>query len=169
MELIQKCRNLMHRLADMKRGPILLSLRLILGSIFISSGWGKLHNLDRVIGYFQSLGIPAASIQAPMVGTIEFVGGLFLLFGVFTRLAAIPLAATMVVAILTAKWDDVRQAFSSGGFLDGWLAFAGFQEVDYLVMLVVLFTFGAGAWSVDRLLMCRYGTRLGSTGAPPRT
>ena len=42
-----------------------LVTRITIGWVFIESGWGKLHNLDRVIGYFQSLGIPAPAIQAP--------------------------------------------------------------------------------------------------------
>src|ERR1051325_9033505 len=44
--------------------PGLLS-RLTIGGVFIQSGWGKLHHLDKVVQFFTSLGIPAPQIQAP--------------------------------------------------------------------------------------------------------
>jgi putative oxidoreductase len=87
--------------------PPLLA-RLTLGIVFAESGWGKLHNLPRVIAFFTELGIPAPSVQAPFVAGVELVGGLLLIVGLFTPLAAVFLAATMVVAIATAKMGDVH-------------------------------------------------------------
>ena len=51
--------------------------RMALGWVFVQSGWGKLHNLPRVVEYFSSLGIPAPQLQAPFVAGVELVGGLF--------------------------------------------------------------------------------------------
>src|SRR5213593_2333437 len=77
--------------------------RLCVGLVFFNSGWGKLHGLNDVIEYFRSLGIPAPEIQAPFAAGTEFVCGLLLLLGLFTRVASVPLIITMIVAILTAK------------------------------------------------------------------
>src|SRR5262245_50603693 len=77
--------------------------RLILGWVFLWSGWGKLHALDDIIDFFRSLGIPAPQLQAPFVAGVEFVCGALLLAGLFTRLAAVPLVIVMIVAIITAK------------------------------------------------------------------
>ena len=91
--------------------PGLVSRLTIAGVIFIQTGWGKLHHLDKVIQFFaMSLGIPAPQIQAPFVAGVEFGGGLLVLMGLFTRfVAAVPLIGTMVVAILTAKMKDVHE------------------------------------------------------------
>ncbi|MBA3540929.1 MAG: formate dehydrogenase accessory sulfurtransferase FdhD, partial [Deltaproteobacteria bacterium] len=43
---------------------------------FATTGWGKLGNLEAVTRYFDSLGIPAANVQAPMVAALELVRGL---------------------------------------------------------------------------------------------
>jgi len=120
--------------------PPLLA-RLTLGIVFAESGWGKLHNLPRVIAFFTELGIPAPSIQAPFVAGVEFVGGLLLFVGLFTRIAAIPLSVTMLVAIATAKMGDVH---SIGDF-------AGLTEFAYFVILMWLAWEGAGRVSLDAL------------------
>ena|ERR1700681_2942298 len=121
--------------------PPLLA-RLTLGIVFAESGWGKFHNLSRVIAFFTDLGIPAPSIQAPFVAGVEFVGGLLILVGLFTRLAAIPLSVTMLVAIATAKMGDVHTIGD----------FAGLSEWAYFVVLMWLAWAGAGRVSVDALL-----------------
>jgi len=121
--------------------PPLLA-RLTLGIIFAESGWGKLHNLPKVIAFFTELGIPAPSLQAPFVAGVEFVGGLLLLAGLFTPLAAVFLAATMAVAIATAKMGDVHAIGD----------FAGLTEWAYFVLLMWLAWAGAGKVSLDALI-----------------
>ncbi len=119
-----------------------LLARLVIGAVFIPTGWGKLHNLGQITEYFKSLGIPAAEIQAPFVSTVELVCGGMILAGLFSRLAALPLIGTMVVAILTAKMSGFT------GLLDVFST----QEFDYIVMLVVIFVMGAGRLSIDQLI-----------------
>ena len=124
--------------------PILLA-RLTLGIVFAESGWGKLHNLPRVVAFFTELGIPAPGIQAPFVAGVEFIGGLLLLAGLLTRFAAVPLSITMLVAIATAKMSDVH---SLGDF-------AGLTEFAYFVLLIWIAWSGGGKVSLDHLLWGR--------------
>ena len=119
-----------------------LALRLVVGVAFIKTGWGKLQHLDRVEKFFASLDIPAAHLQAPLVAGIEFVGGLLLLFGLGTRVAAALLTAVMAVAIYTAIWPDA----------DGVAAVLGGVEAIYLAAFVHLAVSGGGAVSLDRAL-----------------
>jgi uncharacterized membrane protein YphA (DoxX/SURF4 family) len=56
------------------------------------------------------------TVLAPFVSIVEFLGGLFLLLGLFTRLAAVPLIIVMVVAILAAKWPEVDSLETLLGF-----------------------------------------------------
>src|SRR5258706_14191053 len=86
-----------------------LLARLAIGFVFLQSGWGKLHHLDKVVQFFTSLGIPAANIQAPFVAGVELVGGTLVLIGLFTRMASFPLIGPMWVALLTANRDDTHE------------------------------------------------------------
>jgi putative oxidoreductase len=119
--------------------------RLTVGWVFLQSGWGKLHDLEGVTAFFASLGIPAAHLQAPLVAGIEFGGGLLLLIGLGTRLAAAPLIGVMGVAIATALWSDVE-------VLSDLFALA---EFGYIVLLLALAVFGSGALSADALIRRR--------------
>ncbi len=140
--MIEKLRSLTAKLSWL---PPLLS-RVTIGWVFIESGWGKLHHLDKVVEFFTELGIPAANIQAPFVATVEFVGGTAVLLGLFTRIASIPLIGTMIVALITAKRADIS------GFSD----LTGMIEYLYIVMLVYLVVEGAGCLSVDHFLCKKF-------------
>ncbi len=122
--------------------------RMALGWVFAQSGWGKLHDLPRVVEYFGSLGIPAPHIQAPFVAGVELVGGLLLLGGLLTRLVSIPLAMTMVVALLTARRADIASAADLYGTV----------EFLYLLGFGFLAAFGAGLLSLDEVLVRRFAT-----------
>ena len=124
-------------------GP--LAVRLSLGAVFLGTGWGKLHNLGQVAGFFTELGIPFPAAQAAMVSVIELVGGALILLGLFTRFAALPLMGTMVVAILTAKRPEI----------DGIRSLFAFEEFTYFAGFLWLFVAGAGKTSLDALLFGR--------------
>lgn len=115
--------------------------RAVIGVIFIQSGWGKIHHLPKVIEYFTSLGIPAAAFQARFVSFTELLCGSLILLGLATRLASIPLITTMVVAILSAKKDQVEI----------WSDLFGLSEFLYIVILIPLLVDGAGSLSLDRI------------------
>jgi putative oxidoreductase len=127
--------------------------RITLGGVFLSSGWGKLHNLPKVIAFFTELGIPAPQFQAGMVATFELLCGALILMGLLTRLAVLPLIAIMVVALLTAKASEIQ----------GPSDLFGLSEYLYVVLLVWLGVSGAGPLSVDRLLARRWSAGV----APP--
>lgn len=128
--------------------PLALA-RLTLGWVFLQSGWGKLHNLEGVTNFFVSLGIPAAHLQAPLVAGIEFGGGILLLIGLGTRLAATPLVGVMAAAIATALWSDVEELSD----------LFGLAEFGYIVLLLGLVVFGAGALSTDALIRRHFARR----------
>lgn len=122
-----------------------LLTRLIIGLVFASTGWGKLHNLQKIIDFFNSLGIPAAKIQAPFVAGMEFLCGVLVLIGLATRYASIPLIIIMLVAIRTAKWEEVTGVFS----------LFDMSEFLYMVLLTWLVVYGGGKISVDYLICKR--------------
>jgi len=121
-------------------GPTLA--RLTVGAVFIGTGWGKLHNIDQTVEYFASLHIPAAAFQARLAAGTEFFGGILVLLGMGARLASLPLAFTMVIAILTAKRAE----------LDGVTSLLGFEEWSYIVFFIWIALAGPGPLSLDALI-----------------
>lgn len=80
-----------------------LLLRVVVGVTFIAHGYSKLFGalgMDAWTGMLVSLGVPAAPVMAYVVAGIEFLGGVAVLLGIFTRLASLLLAAVMVGAIV---------------------------------------------------------------------
>jgi len=116
--------------------------RLTVGLVFLQSGWGKLHDVEKVTNYFTELGLAAPAFQARLASTAEFVCGGLLLLGFATRFAAVPLIVTMCVAIRTAQWEQV----------DGIGSLVGLTEFAYIALLLWLATNGAGPLSLDRLI-----------------
>jgi putative oxidoreductase len=135
-------------------GLALLVARLTVGLEFTSTGWGKVHNIDKVIAFFGELGIPAPAFQARLASFTELVCGSLLVVGLGSRLAACPLVVTMVVAILTAKRDE----------LHGVTDLVGFVEWTYIALLALVAVMGPGAISLDALLgRSLRGTRVTAT------
>ena len=119
-----------------------LFARLVVGWVFMWSGWAKLNNLPQMVQNFIEWGIPYPHILTPFVSGVEFIGGLLLLLGLFTRIAAPPLVIVMIVAIASAKWAQV----------DSLETLLGFEEVAYLALFGWLAVAGPGPISLDHLL-----------------
>jgi len=119
-----------------------LFTRIAVGWVFLWSGWGKLNALPFVTQNFREWGIPFPEIMTPFVSGVEFLGGLLLLLGLFTRVAAVPLVIVMIVAIISAKWGEV----------DSLATLLGFEEVLYMALFGWLAVAGPGPVSLDRLL-----------------
>jgi putative oxidoreductase len=64
-----------------------LFARLVVGWVFMWSGWGKLNNQPAITENFVSWGIPFPHIPTPFVSVVEFFGGIFLLLGLLTRIS----------------------------------------------------------------------------------
>jgi putative oxidoreductase len=122
-------------------GPLLM--RLVVGYVFMLTGWGKLTNLPQMIQNFTEWGIPFPTILTPFVSGVECFGGIMLMLGLFTRIPAAMLAVVMVVAVKAAKWGDV----------DSLETLLGFEEATYFAAFMWLAIVGPGAASLDRLLL----------------
>jgi len=141
MTLPARIDGALRRLTDAQWVPQLL-VRLFVGYFFLESGWGKIHSLDDFAERFAEWGIPAPAFNAALSGWTEFLGGLLIVLGLFTRLASIPLFINMLVATLAGKLKKV------GGLDD-------FVELDgplYALSFLWLFFSGPGWVSLDHLL-----------------
>ncbi|MBZ9704038.1 MULTISPECIES: DoxX family protein [unclassified Mesorhizobium] len=113
--------------------------RILLAVIFLLSGFGKLSALSGTAAYFGGLGLPLPTVTAIVVGLIELLGGLAILVGFQTRIAAWVLAIFTVATALVAHtgWADQMQMIN---FMKNLAITGGF---------LVLASSGAGAYSVD--------------------
>src|SRR5271166_2492530 len=122
----------------------LLLIRILVGWVFVSEGIQKfLFPAQLGVGRFEKIGIPSPHFMAPFVGTFEIVCGTLLLVGLFTRLAAVPLLAVILVAIATTKIPMLAKS--------GIWAMLHEARTDFsmLLGLVFLLITGAGTLSVD--------------------
>ncbi|HEY8966980.1 MAG TPA: DoxX family protein [Candidatus Methylacidiphilales bacterium] len=133
---------------DLLQSPFLLLVRLYWGIMIVESGWGKLTGLDKVAGYFSSLGIPLPMLNACLAAGTETLGGILFVLGLGGRIVPVPLLFVMAIAWATAErdalaaiWTDPDKFTASTPFL---FAFA------FLIVLI----FGPGKLSLDALL-CR--------------
>lgn len=118
---------------------LLLAARVLLSFMFIMAGFQKFGDLAGTAGYIGSVGLPAASLLAPLSGAFEVLAGLAVLVGFQTRIAAWLLAAFCAIAAIFFHYApaDMMQTllFTKN------LTIAG----GFLALSVA----GAGAWSVD--------------------
>jgi len=131
------------------QSPLLYFMRFVFGIELMQAGVGKLLNISLPIGYFTSLGIPFPVENAWLVSFTETFGGIFLAFGLLSRLTCIPLTINFIVAYVTTEQDGLKDILSFD--TDKFCADTAFP---YLATVVVVLIFGPGAYSVDYLLAC---------------
>jgi len=127
--------------SPLQNGLTLLG-RLALAALFLPAGLSKISGFEGTVGYIHSVGLPLAALAAVIAILIEIGGGLALIAGLFTRSAALILAAFTAVAsiLFHAYWAaPAEQAFMQQ------LMF--YKNVGVAGGLLILAAHGAGAWA----------------------
>jgi putative oxidoreductase len=121
-------------------------LRVVVGIVFLAHGGQKLFvwGIGNVAGSFGQMGIPLPMLAAPVVTLVEFLGGLALLAGLWTRWVAIPLAIDMLGAMLAVH-------LKAGFFLPDGYEFV----LTLLAANVALTLLGSGEASLERVFRQR--------------
>jgi putative oxidoreductase len=128
------------------QSPFLLAVRLYWGWQLIESGWGKLHNLDKVTDYFTSLGLPLPAQMALAISCLEFFGGIFLALGLLSRLTNLVLTANLIMAYVLGDREALFSIFSDP---DKFYAAAPYT---FLIACLIILIFGPGKIALDSLL-----------------
>ncbi len=113
--------------------------RVLLSILFIFAGFGKLSAISATAAWFGSIGLPVPTVTTVVVGLVELLGGLAILVGFQTRIAAIVVALFTLAATAVAHLD----------FTDAMQVLAMQKNLAITGGLVLLATVGAGALSVD--------------------
>lgn len=126
---------------------LLLVGRVLIGWIFIASGWRKLLDISAFVATMPRRGLPDfLGYVAPFV---EFVGGVFIVFGFATRYSALLMIMFMFIATFSSHryWDYADPAQYAAQNSNFW------KNVAMTGGIVLLFVVGAGRYAVDRMLM----------------
>jgi putative oxidoreductase len=132
-----------------------IPLRLIVGYGFMAHGFAKLSKgPENFASILHTMGVPAPHLMAWLTILTELVGGLAVLLGAFVALVSLPMAAVLLVAMLTVH---LPYGFSSIKLLSVTAGRAQFgppgYELDllYLACLAALVFGGSGPMAIDGL------------------
>lgn len=117
---------------------ILFVARVVLGITFIGHGWPKIKKPLGMKDWLASMRFPVPAALSVVVAVVEFFGGLAVLFGIYTQLAALLIAVDMAVAGAVRKFANK----------DKWI---GGYELDMALMSLALMLalYGGGEWGIN--------------------
>jgi putative oxidoreductase len=121
-----------------------LAGRLLMAWCVLPAGIGKLTGFAGTVGYISSVGLPMPQVAAAGALVVEIAGGLALIAGFGTRVAALVLAAFTLLAsfFFHAYWAVPADQQMVQNLLFG-------KNIAIVGGLLILAAFGAGAWSLD--------------------
>ena len=120
-----------------------LLIRLIAGGSLAFHGYQILFgNIEGAGRFFESVGFEDGLMWAWIVGILEFVCGILLAIGLFTRVAAGPIIAFLTVAIVTYHWEN--------GY--NWEARGIEYPLFWAIVVLHFLVRGGGQWSADALI-----------------
>jgi len=131
-----KMANIMDSFFKKNADKFYVVFRVLIGFMFFT------HGAQKLFGWFGSSGAVELISLMGLAGLIEFVGGLFLLIGLFTRITAVITGSLMLAAYFMAHFPKGVMPYSNGGEL----------ALVYFASLLVLIAYGAGKYGVDKCI-----------------
>jgi putative oxidoreductase len=116
-------------------------LRIVVGAVFLRHGLLKLSDFNGAVGLFEAMHMPLPFFSAVVVTLVEVLGGVALLLGFFTRLAAALVALDMLVAVLVVY---LKPTFFQKGGIE--------LPITLLAASVALAALGGGAALLDSFI-----------------
>ena len=134
-----------HTLFENQKDSILLVARILLAALFVLFGSSKLANFTGTVGYMAATGAPLPEISAFIAVVMEFVVGIALALGFYTR----PLALLLAVYTLgTAFIGHHFWSMTGAMVLDNKIHF--YKNLSIIGGLLLLTVTGPGRYSLDR-------------------
>ncbi|MFM0643557.1 DoxX family protein [Paraburkholderia bryophila] len=134
-----------YTLFENQKDGIILVARVLLMVLFVMFGWSKLTGFSGTVAYMTSSGAPVPELSAVIAVVMEFVVGVALLVGFFTRPLALLLAVyTLGTAIIGHHYWNMTGAMQ----YDNMIHF--YKNISIIGGLLLLAVTGAGKYSIDR-------------------
>lgn len=103
------------------QNQVALAGRILLGLMFIMSGFGKIMGFEGTAGYIASKGLPLPAVLAALTIVVELGGGLMLVFGLFARWAGFALAGfSILAAVVFHNYWDADKASHMSQYINFW-------------------------------------------------
>jgi putative oxidoreductase len=137
--------SMLDGVADSTRDLLLLIGRVMIGAVYVTSGWRKLMDIPAFVATMPGRGLPdwLGYVAAP----VEFIGGVLLVLGLATRYAALVMVAFTVIATLSTH------NYWAYPLKDQGAQFGQFGKNNTMTGgLILLFVIGAGRFCLDALL-----------------
>jgi len=126
------------------QNTVALAGRILLALIFVISGFGKIGGFEGTVGYIASKGLPFAALGAVIAIVVEFLGGIALILGLYTRWVALAMALfTLAAAVFFHNF----WAVPAEQMMNQNIHFM--KNISIIGGLLTVFAFGAGAFSLD--------------------
>ena len=134
-----------YTLLENQKDAVILGARILLMVLFVMFGWSKLTGFSGTVAYMTSSGAPVPELSAIIAVVMEFVVGIVLLVGFFTRPLALLLAVyTLGTAIIGHHFWNMTGAVQ----YDNMIHF--YKNISVIGGLLLLCVTGAGKYSIDR-------------------
>jgi len=131
-------------MSDTNTSVVPLAGRLLISTIFIFSGLSKIPAHAAMAGFAASKGLPAPDLAIWLAAAVEILGGLAILLGFQTRIAAWLLFLYLIPTSIVFHNFWAMQGMEK---MDGQAHF--FKNIAIMGGLLFVATFGAGAYSID--------------------
>jgi putative oxidoreductase len=148
--LYRVCDFVFYRRGLVASSIFLLVLRVYFFWQLFLTGKGKLSNIGKITEFFASLGIPLPTVNAYFIGSLECFGGLLLIAGLASRPLSLLIAVSMIVAYITADFDALSNILTDPD------KFVKADPFPFLLAALIIYVFGAGAFSLDAWLKRRW-------------
>jgi putative oxidoreductase len=136
------------RLAAAWQDFLLLAARVLVGLVFVQSGWRKLMDIPAFVATMPRRDLPG--VLGYVAPPVEFLGGLAILLGFATRYAALAILAFTIVATFSShrywNFSGAERTGQQSHFM---------KNVSMMGGILLLFITGAGRLSLDRVLARR--------------
>ncbi len=118
--------------------------RILLGLMFVMSGFGKIAGFEGTAGYIASRGLPLPEVLAALTIVVELGGGLMLLLGLFSRWAGLALAVfSVLAAFLFHNYWSADAASHMGQYINFW------KNISITGGMLLVAAFGPGSISIE--------------------
>lgn len=128
-----------------QRDWLILLARILLMILYVTAGWQKMLGFGGTVGAMAAYGLPIPTVAAIVVVVIEFLVGIALVIGVWTRPLALLMAVyTLATAFIGHHYWTMTDAAYTANFINF------YKNVSIVGGLLLLCVTGAGKYSIDR-------------------
>lgn len=162
---MKKLIHIIAKIGSCLQSPVLLLIRLAWGWELAESGWGHLHHINDTAKFFADLHIPYPVANVYLSGSVELIGGILLILGLFARPISVPILFNFFVAYVTDGIGPIKELLhfkNPDHFID-------YTAFPFVITSLLMLAFGPGKISLDFVIEKICGKKSGASEKPGGT